>query len=88
MVTMNFRLSPWGFMTLEDEMLPGNLALWDQKLALEWIQLNIPSFGGDPEQVTIAGSGSGGVSTILHYVSPQSRGLFRSVISIRNVHLD
>ena len=53
MVTMNFRLGPLGFMTLEDDTLPGNLGLWDQKLALEWIQLNIASFGGDPEKITI-----------------------------------
>ena len=53
MVTMNFRLGPLGFMTLEDDHLPGNLGLWDQKLALEWIQLNIASFGGNPEKITI-----------------------------------
>ena len=51
MVTMNFRLGPLGFMTLEDEELPGNIGLLDQKMALEWIQLNIASFGGDPAKV-------------------------------------
>ena len=51
MVTMNFRLGPLGFMTLEDEELPGNIGLLDQKMALEWIQLNIASFGGDPARV-------------------------------------
>ena len=51
MVTMNFRLGPLGFMSLEDDILPGNLGLWDQKLALDWIQLNIASFGGDPSKV-------------------------------------
>ena len=51
MVTMNFRLGPLGFMTLGDDNLPGNLGLWDQKLALEWVQLNIASFGGDPAKV-------------------------------------
>ena len=82
MVTMNFRLGPLGFLTSEDDSLPGNLGLWDQKLALEWIQLNIASFGGDPEKVTIAGSGAGGTSALLHYISPYSRGLFCSVISL------
>ena len=57
MVTINFRLGALGFMTLENDYMPGNLGLWDQKLALEWIQLNIASFGGDAEKVTIAGSG-------------------------------
>ena len=102
MVTMNFRLGPLGFMTLEDDTLPGNLGLWDQKLALEWIQLNIASFGGDPEKITIgkvkhlrkyfmifspgffliAGSGAGGTSVLLHYISPHSCGLFRSAIAL------
>ena len=57
MVTINFRLGALGFMTLENDYMPENLGLWDQKLALEWIQLNIASFGGDAEKVTIAGSG-------------------------------
>ena len=57
MVTVNFRLGALGFMTLEDDLMPGNLGLWDQKLALQWIQLNIASFGGDADKVTIAGSG-------------------------------
>ena len=51
MVTLNFRLGSLGFMTLEDDYMPGNFGLWDQKLALEWIQLNIQSFGGDPNKV-------------------------------------
>ena len=53
MVTLNFRLGALGFMTLEDDYMPGNFGLWDQKLALEWIQLNIQSFGGDPEKVSL-----------------------------------
>lgn len=82
MVTLNYRLGPLGFMTLEDDYLPGNFGLWDQKLALEWIQLNIESFGGDPGQVTLAGAGAGASSALLHYISPQSKGLFRSILSI------
>ena len=82
MVTLNYRLGPLGFLTLEDDILPGNFGLWDQKLALEWIQLNIGAFGGDPEKVTLAGSGSGATCALLHYISPQSKSLFQSVLSI------
>ena len=40
-VTGNYRVGPLGFMCLQDEVMPGNLALWDQRLMLLWIQDNI-----------------------------------------------
>ena len=48
LVSVNYRLDVLGFLTLENEMAPGNLGLSDQNLALQWVQEHISKFGGDP----------------------------------------
>ena len=52
----------------------GNAGLYDQALALEWVQENIVQFGGDPGRVTIFGQSAGAASSGLHTVSPVSKG--------------
>ena len=49
-------------------------------MALKWVQDNIESFGGDPNQVTLMGQSAGGVSVALHMMSPMSKGLFQRAI--------
>ncbi|XP_049837053.1 acetylcholinesterase-like [Schistocerca gregaria] len=79
-VTINYRLAAFGFLSLEDEVIPGNAGLKDQQMALQWVQRNIAAFGGDPARVTIGGESAGGCSASHHFISPQSAGLFRGVI--------
>ncbi|XP_050309304.1 juvenile hormone esterase-like [Anthonomus grandis grandis] len=79
-VTLNYRLNVFGFISTEDSNLPGNLGLKDQNLALKWVQKNIGYFGGDAEKVTLFGQSAGGTSVGLHLISKQSKGLFRAAI--------
>jgi hypothetical protein len=50
---MNYRLAPLGFPQGPEAVERGalNLGLHDQWAALEWVQRNVPSFGGDPRKV-------------------------------------
>lgn len=86
-VAPNYRIGPFGFLahsalTLEDPNYrsSGNYGLADQRAALRWVRDNIRAFGGDPDNVTLAGTSAGAVSTGLHLVSPVSRGLFDRAI--------
>ncbi|OWR53771.1 carboxyl/choline esterase CCE006a [Danaus plexippus plexippus] len=79
MVTLNYRLGPYGFMCLDTPEVPGNQGLKDQLLGLRWIKDNIESFGGDVNKITLMGESAGAVSVELHLWSQQEK-LFNSVI--------
>ena len=81
LVTIQYRLGPFGFLTTGDSAARGNWGLLDQVQALKWIQENIKAFGGDPNRVTILGVSSGGASVGLHLLSPRSKGLFHQAIA-------
>ncbi|XP_045105455.1 juvenile hormone esterase-like isoform X2 [Portunus trituberculatus] len=80
LVTLQYRLGILGFLSTEDDVLPGNLGLKDQLLALRWVSRNIKQFGGDPNKVTIFGQSAGASSAHLLSLSPKSEGLFGRVI--------
>lgn len=79
----NYRVGVFGF--------PGNVSgipadelnagFRDQKRALQWIQDNIASFGGDKKRVTIFGDSAGAVSVDSQLLSePFNKPLFHSAI--------
>merc|ERR1711892_23482 len=70
-----------GFMTFGNNLMSGNMGLKDQLLALQWVQDNIESYGGDPNKVTIFGESAGAISVHAHVLSPLGRGLYRSAIA-------
>lgn len=48
LVTINYRLGPFGFLSLNTAEYSGNMGLKDQLLALKWVNENIEHFGGKP----------------------------------------
>ncbi|UMM32900.1 hypothetical protein L5515_006560 [Caenorhabditis briggsae] len=79
-VTLNYRVGILGFFSTGDDLCRGNFGLWDQTLALKWIQNHIRSFGGDPNNVTVFGQSAGGVSVDMLSLSPHPRDLFHRVV--------
>jgi para-nitrobenzyl esterase len=85
-VSMNYRLSVFGFMTLPGLDAEsgyggsGNYGIMDQVAALRWVRANIATFGGDPDNVTIFGESAGSYSVSVIVASPLARGLFNRAI--------
>ncbi|MDO4164230.1 MAG: carboxylesterase family protein [Bacteroides sp.] len=83
--SINHRLGPLGYTNLAavgDERFAqsGNVGAMDMVLALEWIRDNIENFGGDPNNVTLAGH-SGGANKICTLMTmPSAKGLFHKAV--------
>jgi para-nitrobenzyl esterase len=86
-VSFNYRMNVFGFLahpdlTRESEHhASGNYALLDQIAALQWIQRNIASFGGDPNTVMIFGHSAGASNVNSLMASPLAKGLFHRALT-------
>ena len=86
MITVAYRLGVFGYFAHEDlaeessNHTTGNYGLLDQIKALEWINKNASSFGGDKNNVTIAGESAGSSSVSALCSSPLAKGLFQRAI--------
>lgn len=86
-VTINYRLNIFGYfahpeLSAESENgVSGNYGVTDQIQALRWVKENIAAFGGDKDNVTIAGHSAGAYSVCLLMATPLTKGLFHKAIA-------
>jgi para-nitrobenzyl esterase len=85
-VSINYRVNIFGFfahpeLSAENVVgVSGNYGLLDQIEALKWVQKNIGAFGGNPNNVTIAGQSAGSMSIHALVATPLAKGLFHKAI--------
>ena len=86
LVTFNWRVNIFGWMVSRELMeendrgVCGNYGVLDQIAALRFVRENISAFGGDPENITIAGE-SAGASAVMNLCStPLTAGMFRHAV--------
>ena len=80
-VTINYRLGALGFARIPGAPTSGINGILDQISALEWVRNNIESFGGDPNNITIAGESAGAFSVATIMAMNESTGLFQKAIT-------
>ncbi len=86
-VTFNYRLGSLGFFSHpelakeSDHNASGNYGMMDALAALQWVKKNISAFGGDPNNVTVAGESAGAIMVGALVGSPHAKGLFHRAIA-------
>ncbi len=80
LVAINYRLGAEGFMPIRGA--PANRAVLDWIAALRWVRDNISDFGGDPNNVTIAGQSAGAIACTYLTSIPEAKGLFHRLIGM------
>jgi len=85
-VAIQYRLGPLGFFKhdalktgdpLEDS---GNFGLLDQMMALKWVKNNIHLFGGNPNNVTIAGESAGAHNILALLTIEEANDLYHKAV--------
>ncbi|MBW8242689.1 carboxylesterase family protein [Muricauda oceani] len=85
-VTTNYRLNVFGNLAHPEltaeapYKASGNYGQLDQNMALQWVRDNIAAFGGNPDQVTIAGESAGSIGVSVQMASPLSKDLIAGAI--------
>ncbi len=84
-VTVNYRLGALGYLahpqlTAEQPDAPCNFGPLDQQAGLRWVRRNIANFGGDPDNITIAGQSAGGGGVMAQMASKSNEGDFQKAV--------
>ncbi|NXK87325.1 THYG protein, partial [Formicarius rufipectus] len=80
-VTANYRVGVFGFLSTGSAEVSGNAGLLDQLAALKWVQQNIAGFGGDPSRVSLGADRGGADVTSIHLLTDTAdTDLFRRVL--------
>jgi para-nitrobenzyl esterase len=87
-ISVNYRLGAMGWFlnpavtsSGSPEDKSGNFGTLDLIKALEWVRDNIEAFGGDLNNVTIAGESGGAFNVLSLLISPTAKGLFHRAIA-------
>lgn len=85
-VSINYRFGIFGFLTIpeldaeSENGTSGNYGLMDVAASLQWVHDNVAKFGGDPDNVTLAGQSAGGVAVEYMVASPLAKGLINRAV--------
>ncbi|CAI2348806.1 unnamed protein product [Caenorhabditis sp. 36 PRJEB53466] len=77
-VTLQYRIGALGFFTTYTNTVQSNLGMLDQVQAMRWIKTEIVNFGGNPNQITVAGQDDGACAVSAHTLSPMSQSEYSS----------
>lgn len=81
-VQVGYRVGLQGFAQFHDDESFRFRGIDDCQLALEWIQSNIESFGGDPTNVTVIGQSAGATTALWLMRRDHYKGAFRRVVAL------
>lgn len=83
-VSFNYRLGPLGFYNFStlDNSFDSNCAISDMIQAMHWIKENIEAFGGDSNNITVAGESAGGTAVYSLLTAPLAHNTFNKAIAM------
>ncbi|OQR78769.1 neuroligin-1-like [Tropilaelaps mercedesae] len=81
-VSINYRLGVFGFLSSGSPSSSSNVGLQDQLIALRWLRANLGAFGGDRDKVTLAGAGRAAAMAHLLAINIRAADLFRRLVLV------